>query len=63
MRYERVLVGKGKKAHLRYDDHYALCSLGPVDNSKPTSDYPICENCKKRYKMWEGKAYGEEEVV
>lgn len=47
MRYERVLVGHGEKAHLRYDDIATLCGIGPVDNSKSTEGYPLCRQCSE----------------
>jgi len=46
MRGERVTVGKGKLAHLRYDDLFTYCGIGEVDNSRDTSGLRLCKKCE-----------------
>ena len=46
MKGERVIVGKGKVAHLRYDEHYTYCGIGEVDNSRSTEGLKLCQRCE-----------------
>ena len=46
MRGERVVVGKGKTAHLRHDEHYTYCGIGEVDNSRSTEGLKLCQRCE-----------------
>ena len=46
MKGERVIVGKGKVAHLRYDGHYTYCGIGEVDNSRSTEGLKLCQRCE-----------------
>jgi hypothetical protein len=49
MRGEWVRIGNGKKKHRRYDDHYAYCGAGPVDNGKDTKGMKPCRTCEELY--------------
>ena len=41
----RVMVGKGRVAHLRYDEHYTYCGLGEITNSS-TKGLNLCQRCE-----------------
>ena len=50
MRDELVRVGKGKKAHRRYDyEQYAWCGQWGVTNSKNVEGLPLCKTCARCY--------------